>query len=77
MTDQPTNTTPKRWYCRGASKSCPPPRPCLGHTITPLIRQQAETLAWVDGWDWIHLVRDTRQEYLNDAGQFVTRRATA
>ena len=48
--------------------------PCSGHKVTPLIRQQAETAAWMDGHEWIHTDQHTRQGYLNNAGRFVTGR---
>ena len=65
--------TPKRWYCAGALASCHAPG-CLGHTITPLIRQQAETAAWFEGTSWANC---DQQTYVNVAGRFVTRKATA
>lgn len=56
-----------RWYCGGVMLSCPHQR-CLGHGVTPLIRQQAEAAAWCDGASWADV---DQQRYLNDAGRFV------
>lgn len=47
---------------------------CSGHKVTALIRQQAETWAWLDGHNWIHTGQATRLEYLSKAGRFVTGR---